>query len=100
MKRVVFVSLLFCFLFLFPLIGETVRYAWWVVIEYEPETKHIQGIPVSDIEPSWTLAEPLSKEAIPPEELADFQKNYEPDGHGWNTFQIHHRSRCVAKLLP
>jgi hypothetical protein len=83
MKRVLFISFLFCLLFLLPLTGETVKYAWWLLIEYEPETKHIQAIPVSEIDPSWTLAEALSKEAIPPEELSNFQKHYERDGYSF-----------------
>lgn len=83
MKRIPCI-LFAAFLFLsMSQIALAVKYAWWLLITYEPETTHIQSIPVADIDPSWSLAEPLSREAIPPEETSDFQKNYEPYGYSF-----------------
>jgi hypothetical protein len=61
--------------------ASAVTYAWWLLIEYEPETTQVESIGVSELESSWVLAEALTKAAVPPEELDDFQKNYEPDGY-------------------
>ena len=84
MKRTLGIFLMACLLFSMPQTGVAIRYAWWLRISYETETTHIQSISVSDLDPSWTLAEPLSKEAIPPEELTDFEKLYEPDGYSFS----------------
>jgi len=71
--------------FLAPQIGLVVTYAWWVVIVYEPDGTSIHSIPISEIDPSWSFADPLSKkDAVPPEELDDFEKNYESDGFSFS----------------
>jgi hypothetical protein len=84
MKRILYISLVACFVLSMSQTGVALKYAWWLLITYEPETKHVESIPVADIDSSWTLAEPLSKEAIPPEEMNDFEKYYEPDGYSFS----------------
>ncbi len=84
MKRIPCILLTALLLLSIPKIGMAVKYAWWLLITYEPETTRIQSIPVSDIDPSWSLAEVLSKEAIPPEQMSDFEKHYEPYGYSFS----------------
>jgi len=72
-------------LFLAPQIGVTVTYAWWLLIRYQPDGTNILSIPISEIDPSWSFADPLSKkDAVPPEELDDFERNYESDGFSFS----------------
>ncbi len=84
MKRISFIFFAAILLLTMPQITLGVKYAWWLLITYEPETNQIESIPVAVIDPSWSLAEALSKEAIPPEEMIDFQKNYEPYGYSFS----------------
>lgn len=48
---------------------EPKNYAWWLRVSFEPASKELHGIPVQKIDPAWTLASQLKKEAIPHEVL-------------------------------
>ncbi|MBI4738103.1 hypothetical protein HY772_00805, partial [Candidatus Woesearchaeota archaeon] len=48
---------------------EPENYAWWLRTEFVPVHKQIRGIPLQQLDSSWTLASELTKEAIPKELL-------------------------------
>jgi len=82
MNKSIFVSILLLLVCALP--AAAVKYAWWVTIEYEPETTQILGIPVSELDPNWELAEPLSEAAIPPENMPDFQRDTGQYGYSFS----------------
>ncbi len=50
---------------------EPYEHAWWLRIEFEPTGRVIRGIPIEEIDPSWTRASELRKEAIPKDILSE-----------------------------
>lgn len=48
---------------------EPKNYAWWLRITFAPAHKELYGIPIKKIDPTWTIASQLKKEAIPHEVL-------------------------------
>ncbi len=43
---------------------ESEEHAWWLRPEFAPVDTHIRGIPVKELDSSWSLASEISKEAI------------------------------------
>jgi hypothetical protein len=78
MKRLIFSILLFTCLVPIYLHAKDLKavvspepksYAWFLRITFIPAHKELYGIPINKIDPTWTLASQLKKEAIPHEVL-------------------------------
>ncbi|MDH5434940.1 MAG: hypothetical protein OEY19_13435 [Gammaproteobacteria bacterium] len=54
---------------LFPAIAHAVT-SWWLTVEFAATETHIEGIPVTKLDPSWVSASALTREKIPKEALA------------------------------